>query len=1300
MKSIFTLLAAVIIAVPGFCQCINGFEKLYPDVSVDYSLNYGKSVSMYGDYLAVGVPNSDTLGRESGIVYIYKKTNNIWIKVASMVASQPAANLHLGISVTISENYLLASAEANGGQVLLYKKTAVGWVSGTEFTTLFMPGTTSFGTAYHHPVDIADDENTIVVADAMKAHNFNPTSIAGSLFIYHKSAMASWGNTLTPVEIKATYNVVDFGRAGVYISGDRIITGTPFTGSSHGNLFIYHDPSGNFNNFTLEALLSPPPDYSFWMDNFALLEDGIMWSASGNGQLQLMFFEKPTGGNWVDAIPSCIIDPDGQTNYSNLGSIRLTTNGKDLYTISRSGLGVYLSLLKKGFDWCTPSWKTLDIRHASEYGSVITGNEQGDVVTGYVPNPDNPGVSNALTVYTKAASETWAISTLYTKPLSTRNHNYGTAMALKDDFLFVSALRDNTLKSEAGKVYIYKKHGTQWSEVSAVVPNSTTYPNVHFGSALAVSKNFLVVGAQNWGSVGRFFIYQNYSGNWSNPKLFQEISIPDPQNTIISYGDNVAMNDRWLLIPYGDYSSSLDTKVAIYEYDGSTWVYRQSVSTGYFNFFSRYTTVGVAIDGNTFIARTRIFELDTNNSWVNTAQLSTTDPESLQFSSSFQVIQNGSYIGQTVAIKNNTIFIGAPGKDYNGTWDVGAVYIYTKPGSSWLDRTETLKIVPEAKQKSGLFGAALFATETSVIVGAPVAEYFSDPNLNANNPANLAGKAMLFEANDEQWSSAYLSKTYTGKGSMRDNFGIQVAMDNRQIFIASSLEDGPTGTKSGTVYITDVPLAINPAPALCNEANSTILLTAKPAGGTWTGNGILDASQGLFDPFLAGVGTHQVTYTPPAGCLSSGKINIKVNAKPPATLTVNQEYTVCKNAEIFIPLNVKSVSKCNYQWLFRENGSQSFDYLSENSITMNATLRGEYMVRVYNETCETLSDTITISDESINLIVNPIGSVCGNPPTGLALNASPTGGIWSGLGVTNNSFFMDNLSDGNYTLTYKYTSARGCNYQNQTTVKVERLVPPDIKRSGNLCEQGSVRLELTTEALSGATYTWSRKNDNDNNYVKEAIGASFETSLLGSYIVSLNKDFCTVSSSPIDISDNFSMLLTPSDAKSEVCYENDFYFSLPAYPTATYQWVYSNEGGQTETLAEFRNNIHPTKTGHYFAIITKGVCSFTSPSRYIYIHGKDSVFVPNVFTPNGDGKNDNFQIIVLNRDDDPADNDNEDKASYAIFNRYGEEVYSAPSNQPWNGSEVSTGIYYWSGVYHTCKGIQRAIKGWVHVVKE
>ena len=78
--------------------------------------------------------------------------------------------------------------------------------------------------------------------------------------------------------------------------------------------------------------------------------------------------------------------------------------------------------------------------------------------------------------------------------------------------------------------------------------------------------------------------------------------------------------------------------------------------------------------------------------------------------------------------------------------------------------------------------------------------------------------------------------------------------------------------------------------------------------------------------------------------------------------------------------------------------------------------------------------------------------------------------------------------------------------------------------------------------------------------------------------------------------------------------------------------------------------------------------------------------LPNVFTPNGDGKNDSFVI---------EGRDNYDSADLTIFNRWGNEVYRNKNYQDtWVGEGLNAGTYYY--IVKLTKGKTEDVrKGWV-----
>ncbi len=85
-----------------------------------------------------------------------------------------------------------------------------------------------------------------------------------------------------------------------------------------------------------------------------------------------------------------------------------------------------------------------------------------------------------------------------------------------------------------------------------------------------------------------------------------------------------------------------------------------------------------------------------------------------------------------------------------------------------------------------------------------------------------------------------------------------------------------------------------------------------------------------------------------------------------------------------------------------------------------------------------------------------------------------------------------------------------------------------------------------------------------------------------------------------------------------------------------------------------------------------------------------NLFIPNVITPNGDGKNDYFAIVGLSA---------YPNSGIKIYNRWGSEVYESQDYaNNWNGSGLSAGTYYYILSVNMPTGRQ-TYKGWVEIIR-
>lgn len=87
-----------------------------------------------------------------------------------------------------------------------------------------------------------------------------------------------------------------------------------------------------------------------------------------------------------------------------------------------------------------------------------------------------------------------------------------------------------------------------------------------------------------------------------------------------------------------------------------------------------------------------------------------------------------------------------------------------------------------------------------------------------------------------------------------------------------------------------------------------------------------------------------------------------------------------------------------------------------------------------------------------------------------------------------------------------------------------------------------------------------------------------------------------------------------------------------------------------------------------------------------------NIFIPNTFTPNGDGINDNWVIKSL---------ENYPNCTVAIYNRWGEKLYSSigypiPWDGTYKGANLPVGTYYY--IINLKTGVN-PISGWVAIVK-
>jgi gliding motility-associated-like protein len=143
-------------------------------------------------------------------------------------------------------------------------------------------------------------------------------------------------------------------------------------------------------------------------------------------------------------------------------------------------------------------------------------------------------------------------------------------------------------------------------------------------------------------------------------------------------------------------------------------------------------------------------------------------------------------------------------------------------------------------------------------------------------------------------------------------------------------------------------------------------------------------------------------------------------------------------------------------------------------------------------------------------------------------------------------------------------------------------------------------------------------------------------------------------------------------------------------------WYKNDREDQMTKVASFKpgqlswtNNWAADAFDHHYRIrALRGSYPFESWSNQLTLSFDHVLKIPNVFTPNGDGINDefNFPLLELYRENE-----------LSVYDRNGHEVFSKNDyDGSWDGGNLASGVYYYS---FTEKRNQQTHKGWVQILR-
>lgn len=158
-------------------------------------------------------------------------------------------------------------------------------------------------------------------------------------------------------------------------------------------------------------------------------------------------------------------------------------------------------------------------------------------------------------------------------------------------------------------------------------------------------------------------------------------------------------------------------------------------------------------------------------------------------------------------------------------------------------------------------------------------------------------------------------------------------------------------------------------------SESDLTLSGTPIGGTWSGVGIVDATNGIFDPMVAGAGSHTITYTytnPITTCVNSDQLDVVVRPLPVVNFTVDP--IVCMGADVLFTNTSTLVDQSN--WGFGD-GAFSSDLNPTHVYTSIGFFDVQLIVTTEFGCQDSITQTIEVREPPVaNFTVAP-DSLCG-----------------------------------------------------------------------------------------------------------------------------------------------------------------------------------------------------------------------------------------------------------------------------------------------------------------------------------
>jgi len=393
------------------------------------------------------------------------------------------------------------------------------------------------------------------------------------------------------------------------------------------------------------------------------------------------------------------------------------------------------------------------------------------------------------------------------------NDNFGSTVVMNDDYILIGSYNAQGVSlSDVGKVYVWKKSYSTFSEYQILAPNLQAAV-MNFGSSVAIKDNFLMVGAPN-----RFFnskekagsvYYYKYNGGtakWgilnNGPYKEDELIEHSSPAAFDRFGCSISIDGNYMIIGASGKGGGGKGKACVYKYQSNNWVFVKDIvgSTSVNNdeFGHKVQVLGnlayvSAPNHNTNRGIIYIFNR-TNGGSDNWGEIQKVVMESAYINT---------YFGNDFSFGSSWGIIGSKRSD---TLKGEAYFIYYNTSTErWgtqgiSDYQPNQTVVASDGSANDLFGYAVSLYGNDVIIGA---------YKKKGDGTNETGGAYIYKYTGENFWELH-KQINANDMAQDDEYGISVFMHNRYAIVGSWKEESTnTDLNAGAAYLFNIPQPLN-----------------------------------------------------------------------------------------------------------------------------------------------------------------------------------------------------------------------------------------------------------------------------------------------------------------------------------------------------------------------------------------------------------------------------------------------------------------------------------------------------------